>query len=703
MLVFLSVLVAYWPALNGKFIWDDVAHVTRPDLRTWDGLGRIWFEVGATQQYYPLLHSAFWLEHRLWGDAPLGYHLVNLLLHGAAACLLAALLRRLAVPGAWLAAFLFALHPVSVESVAWISEQKNTLSTVFYLASALAYVRFDETRRRRSYAWATVCFVLALLTKTVTATLPAALLVMLWWRRRKAATARMNEVLGVPAERSPTGTSGPVGGGPSRLEFKHDVVPLLPWFVLGVVAGLTTAWVESTLIGAQAAAYASSPIERMLIAGRVVWFYVGKLLWPANLTFIYPRWTVDATSPWQYAFPLAVLAAFVVLWRWRRRFPGTFAAALIFGGTLFPVLGFLNVFPFIYSFVADHFQYLASIGVFTAVAAGVAVVTGGIDDGRRAGDGSETLAGETSRAGTPRPRKNRVSHVGGAPSPCLPAIRVSRRFQAMTIPLLVVIGLLTVRQSATYRDPFLLYETTMARNPACWMAYNNLGVALSAAGRPEQAVVHFRRSIALRPENAEAQMNLGAELSKLGRHEEALPYLRRALELRPDLADAHHNLGLALMGLDRQAEARAAFEAGVRLHPRDALAHYDLGLALSMAGRPAEAVLPYQRAIALRPRYAEAELNLAVVLATLGRFAEAVPHFERSIELRSDSPAPYYAYGRVLAANGRYDEAIARLRAALKIDPNFAPARRDLAVLLRQLGRSDEARAHLLKTQRLGQ
>ena len=190
------------PALQAGFIWDDDGHVTRTDLRDLSGLYRIWFEFGATQQYYPVLHSAFWLEHLVWGDSPLGYHLLNVLLHASAACLFGVLLRRLAVPGAALAALLFALHPVCVESVAWISEQKNTLSLVFYLCAALAYLRFTERRRGTVYLLATGLFVLALLTKTVTASLPAALLVVFWWQR-------------------------------GRLEWRRDVVPLLPWFALG--------------------------------------------------------------------------------------------------------------------------------------------------------------------------------------------------------------------------------------------------------------------------------------------------------------------------------------------------------------------------------------------------------------------------------------------------------------------------------------
>ncbi len=287
---------------------------------------------GATQQYYPLLHSAFWLEHFMWGEAVVGYHLTNIVLHALSACLVVMVMRRLSLPGAWLAGLVFALHPVNVESVAWISEQKNTLSGVFCLASLLIYLHFDEDRQKSKYLLATGLFVLALLSKTVTATLPAVLLVIFWWRR-------------------------------GRLEWKRDVLPLLPWFALGICAGLFTSRVERTFGGASGTDFLLTPAQRLLIAGRAICFYAGKLFWPANLTFFYPQWKIDAAVWWQWLFPAGVLALGLGLVLASRRYRGPLAGFLIFAGTLFPVLGFLNVYPFRYSYVADHFQYLACLGI----------------------------------------------------------------------------------------------------------------------------------------------------------------------------------------------------------------------------------------------------------------------------------------------------------------------------------------------------
>lgn len=515
-----AVLLAYFPALHGGLVWDDAAHVTAPALRSWAGLGRIWFELGATQQYYPLLHTAFWLEHRLWGDSVAGYHLVNVVLHAAAAWLAARVLHRLAIPGAAWAALLFALHPVQVESVAWISEQKNTLSTVFYLGAALLYLDFDRRRAPGVYAGALGLFVAGLLTKTVIATLPATLVVVLWWQR-------------------------------GRLSLRREVGPLVPWFALGAAAGLFTAWVERSVIGAHGAAYDFPWSQRLLLAGRAPWFYFGKLLWPEDLTFIYPRWILDAARPLAWLGPLALVVALVALWRIRPRSRAPLAVALIYLGSLFPVLGFVNLYPFIYSFVADHFQYLATLAL--AAAAGVA------------------LAGAI--------RRSRAVGLTGA------------------LALLAGLGVLTRRQAATYRDIQTLYRTTIARNPACWMAYNNLGELLQddPATRPE-AIADFRRALELRPDYFEAENNLGLALTQSGQPAAALSYLQAAIRLRPAAIEPRNNLGIALASTGHLPEAAATFTAALTLAPHNPRLHTNLAKVLQLQGHAAEAAAHVEEA-----------------------------------------------------------------------------------------------------------
>jgi tetratricopeptide (TPR) repeat protein len=624
-LIFVVTLLAYLPALNGGFIWDDAGHVTRADLRSLAGLGRIWFEIGATQQYYPLLHSVFWLEHLIWGDSTLGYHLFNVLLHASTACLFGVLLRRLSVPGAWFAALLFALHPVCVESVAWISEQKNTLSSVFYLTAALAYLRFDEHRSRRSYALAGGWFILALLTKTVTATLPAALLVIFWWQR-------------------------------GRLDWRRDVLPLLPWFVLGAASGLFTAHFERELIGAQGADFDLGALQRCLLAGHIVWFYLGKLLWPAELIFVYPHWTVDAGEFSSWAYLVSALALLGGLVWWRRQSRGPLAAGLLFAGTLFPVLGFFNIFPFLFSYVADHFQYLASLAFFALAAAGMMRIAATLPQWARSAAGAALLAG---------------------------------------------FGALSWRQCGMYRDLPTLYQTTIDRNPACWMAYTNLAIEYTDAGRPADAIPLLERALKLRPDYAQAENNLGDALMRLGQPPQAIPHFERAVRLEPRYYQAYNNLGVALRAANRTPESLAEFKLALKHQPDFPEAEHNLGLALAELGRTNEALPHFERAVQLNPDYAGAELSWAIGLMLTDRFPEAVLHFEKAVALDPDSIEIRSTYGRALMRAGRFEEAIPQFEHVLQLNSGLAEEHMNLALVLRQLGRIPEASRHYLEAVRL--
>jgi tetratricopeptide (TPR) repeat protein len=589
LLIVCCTFLAYLPALDGGLLWDDAAHITRPDLRSLHGLWRIWSDLGATQQYYPLLHSAFWMEYKLWGDATLGYHLANLLLHAAAAILVLLIMRRLELPGAWLAALIFTLHPVCVESVAWISEQKNTLSIVFYLSAALLYLNFDRTRRGSHYFLALALFVMALLTKTVTDTLPAALLVVFWWQR-------------------------------GRLGWKRDALPLLPWFALGAAAGLFTAWVERKFVLAEGPDFALTLVERFLVAGRALWFYLGKLVWPADLMFFYPRWHVDSAQWWQYLFPLAALAALIGLCLLAPKRRGPLAGALIFAGTLFPALGFFNVYPFIYSYVADHFQYAASLGIIVPVAAGLG------------GAGGSACQPVFLRLLTARTRRWAVAAA------CLG---------------LAGLGVLTWQQCGMYHDMETLFQETIDRNPTCWVAHYNLGVLIAGTpGRMEEAIQHYREAARLKPTYVGAHYNLAHELAKTPeRVPEALEEFRMVLRIDPANADAHNGLGLVLA---------------------------------EMPGRLPEAIEEYQAALRIDPALAEAHNNLGVALAhTPGRVAEAIPHFQAALRVKPDVAQIHNNLGGALSLTpGRLQEAIEEYRTALRLEPGNPDASYNLEMAL---------------------
>ena len=632
-LLLAATVLAHLPAIKAGFIWNDEDYVTAPALRTLRGLWRIWFEVGATQQYYPALHSAFWLEHLLWGEWAPGYHLVNILTHGASAWVFCLILRRLSVPGAWLAGLLFALHPVCVESIAWISEQKNTLSTVFYLLSALVYLRFDEGNRAASdgprgnrilggrpgpYFLALGLFLAALLSKSMAATLPAALLVVLWWKR-------------------------------GSLSWRRDVLPLVPWLILGAAVGLFTGWVERTYIGAQGRDFTFSPVERVLIAGRAIWFYFGKLVWPAHLVFIYPRWQIDARAWWQYLFPAGAVGFTALLWSLRGRLRGPLAAWLFFVGSLFPILGFLNVYAFVFSFVADHWQYLASLGVITAAAG--------------AWGRWRASVGPAARA---------------VPLVCACAVAGA-------------LGVLSWRECSNYHDVEGFYRTILSRNPACWMAHNNLGFALQAFGRTAEARSHYEAALKLRRDYPEAHSNLGAALYETGHVDEAIAHYREAIRLFDNYAEARDNLGIALDATGHLPEAIAEFQRVIALRPGSAEAHGNLGISLAKANRIPEAVEQYEAALALKPGLPTIVFNLGVAEAQLGDRARAITAYEKAIKLTPDYPAVHNNLGNVFVDAGRIADAVAEYNSALKINPAYADAHNNLGQTFNRLGRKAEA------------
>lgn len=597
----LAVLIAYLPALHGDVLWDDDAHLTRPALHSFAGLYRIWFELGATQQFYPLLHSAFWLENRVWGGWLVGYHLVNVAWHCVATLLVYFNLRKLRVPGAVLAAAIFALHPVMVESVAWISEQKNTLSAVFYLASMRAYFEFVDRRARSWYAFSLGLFVLGLLTKTVVATLPAALLVIFWWQR-------------------------------GAILWRRDIAPLVPFFVLGATGGVLTAWIEHTLIGAHGAEFSMSFWARLALSGRVVWFYLSKLLWPANLTFIYPRWEIYPGDFWQWRYSATAIAVTAIVWLVRKRTRAPLAAWLYFCGTLFPALGFLNVYPFIYSFVADHFQYLASLGPIVLFSAG-------------------------------------VWWIAEWHSPFIRQV-----VMAACVALVGILAVLTWRQSHLYADSVALYEATIERNPGCWMAHHNLGLSLASRGDEEAAMEQYRKSLELNPTLVDAHSNLGLLLTHADRLTEAVSELNTALELEPNYPDALNNLGIALVRMGRFEKAIEKFKKAVEIRPEFPMALNNLGTAYYRLHRVAAAVEQYKLAVEEDPYYADAHKNLGIALVETGELDAAIEHFEQAVQLQPNFAAAHLHLADALRRKGEFTPAMIHYRAALQTNPDFIQA-----------------------------
>ena len=489
------VLLAYLPAIaRCRYVWDDDEYLTANALVQAPGtaaFGAVWLQPQKSPQYYPVVFTTFWVEYRLWGLNPIGYHAVNVLLHGASAVMVWMMLTRLQVKGAWLAAAVWAVHPVMVESVAWVTERKNVLSGFFYLAAMLCFWRFSfahgAKRAWRPYAGTVLLFTLAVLSKSVACSFPVAVLILTWYRRGKVTW--------------------------------RDAAWLAPFFLIGAAAGLNTAWLERTHVGATGSDWAFSWSDRVLIAGRAAWFYVGKICWPWPLVFMYPRWVVNGGAWWQWMFPgAAALALAAGVWgamRWNAA-RGVLAAMLFFGATIFPALGFTNIYPMRFTFVADHYQYMASLGVIVLVAAGLC------------------------RAGARLDRRARV--LAGA---------------------LTVVGLMamTARRCLAYTDDWTLWMDTVSRNPQAWAAYDNLAVIEMRRGNFDVSWEELQKSRALKPSNhVELYRALGEWYYSQHRYAEAEAPLKDALAQE----GSTYMKGMAASLLGAGAAARKDYSAAER-------------------------------------------------------------------------------------------------------------------------------------------
>jgi tetratricopeptide (TPR) repeat protein len=606
------ILFVYARVWHAGFIWDDESHLTQnPCIVGPLGLKDIWTSSQAV--YYPLVLTTFWTLHKFVGLNPSPYHILNMLLHAASAVLLWRILRQLHVRGAWLGGALWALHPVMVQSVSWVTELKNTQSCLFYLLSIFWFLKVDaeETGDRTRwwrFSWALLFFVMAIASKPSTVMLPGVLALCVWWRRGQIQS--------------------------------RNLMTLIPFILISALASVWTIWEQKFHAGASGPEWAQTWPERLIIAGRAIWFYLGKLVWPHPLIFIYPRWEISPSRVMAYLPLLAGLAGLIILWltrgKWKRSV--SFAAAY-FVISLFPVLGFFSVYFFRYSFVSDHFQYLASMGPLALAGAGI---TEGI-----AATGWKSFLRPT---------------VCGL--------------------LLLVLGVLTWRQSAIYHDTVTLYTGTLGKNPGCWMAHYNLAIALRAKGETDSAVAHYRQAVVLRPDYAEAHYNLARILVEKGEFEEAIVDYEKALAVNPADADAHNNLGSTLFQIGRVNEAIVHYQKALAIQPDYADASCNLANALLSKGDMDGALVYYLTGLALSPNHAEAQYNLASALLRKGRTDEAIAHYQKTLELQPGNADAHANLGSALLEKGHVQDAIAQYREALALVPENVTAQSNLAWLL---------------------
>jgi len=570
LMLILFVILAYAPIWHAGFVWDDDAMLAaNPCIVGPLGLKEIWTTNAA--DICPLVLTAFWVEHALWGLAPLPYHLVNIVLHGACAVLLWRVLRRLRVQGAWLGAALWALHPVQVESVAWITEMKNTESALFFLLSILFFVRFltaKELKGRKrggwNYALSLLFAALAMASKSSAVILPGVVCLCAWW----------------------------VEGG-WRWRRAARVVPM---FLMSAAASALSLWTEGLrLATATDPQWVRTWPQRLAAAGDAVWFYLGKLLWPDPLITIYPRWQIDAASWISYLPLLAVIVLFSFLWLKRRSgvagSRACFFAFAYFLTALLPVLGLIDTFIFRFSLVFDHFQYLASMGPLALAGAGLA----------RSADyflPKRPLLQSTLCAG-----------------------------------LLMILGMVSWQRTLVYNSQETFWSDTLAKNSNCWMARNDLGLALLKKGQAHEAIEQFQKAVEIYPNYTVAQNNLGNTLAHIGQLDAAIAQYQKALEINPTDAGGHFNLGVAFSQKGRLDEAIAQYEKALEINPNYAEAHANLGNALLQYGQLDEAIDQYQMALKINPKFALAHANLGVAFMRKAQIADAIAEFQEALRL----------------------------------------------------------------------
>lgn len=528
------IVIAYIPAWKAGFIWDDDQHLTKnPCIVGPSSFADIWTSTQA--YYYPLVLTTFWFIHQIAGLNPLPYHVLNVLMHAGSAIVLWQVLRKLNVRSGWLGAALWAMHPVMVQSVAWITELKNTQSGFFYLLSIFFFLEWDDARKRSFFTFSLLFFVMAITSKTSTVMLPVVLGLCLWWRH-------------------------------NRVGVQH-FVRLIPFFAVSAAASAWTIWEQEYHSGAQGVRFAMSWPERFAVAGYDLWFYLFKLLWPARLSFFYPQWKIDTASMLtSVPLSLAVIGLGILFWKRNGPIRPVFFATAYFVTSLFPVLSFFNVFFFRYSFVSDHFQYLAAMGPLALAAAGIFYA---------------------------------LEKFGEA-----------KWWPRIAFVLLVFLAQATWRQTTNYVDAEHLYRMAIDRNPECWPAYTNLGAQFLQEQRFDDALDYCQKALTIKPDVAETQYNLGNCYLAKRDFATAIPAYQAALRLQPGNPRTHSNLAACLVSTGSVEQALEQWQEAVRVDPNYAEAHYNLGYVLGQLGRRDEAISHLKEAVRIRPGYAAAKDQL---------------------------------------------------------------------------------------------
>jgi Flp pilus assembly protein TadD len=553
-----AVAVVYLPVLRGDFVWDDFLLITgNPLLQNFSGLLEIW-SGGRTADYFPLTNTIFWIEHHLFGANATGYHAVNILLQIANALLVWRLLKRLDIPGAWLASLIFGIHPVHVASVAWISELKNLLAMFFALLSVLCFLELNDKRLRNSataYAASLVFFALALLSKTQVVFLPFVLLLCAWWRNKQSAGTKTTNAV------------------------RWAVIRSWPFFLLAIVLGLVTLWFQNRGIGEEEIVIGSLP-RRFVNTAMAIWCYAGHLFAPVRLMAIYPNWRFDSPRVLEWLPLIALIGIFAGLWHWRNRGTrGAFFAVACFVVALLPSLGLVRM-AYVRSgtLVADHLQYFADVSLLALFSAGIAYVWN---------------------------HRQRATKIATA-----------------TIFTLLVgaMGTYAFSRAEVYRNEETLWQDNLSKNPDAWQAHIMMAQRRFKQERYAEAAYHAGRAAELKPELADIHNELGLAYCRLERFEEGIAEYRAALQLKEAKPSSARSAGVAKIranlanalaitanhlsesaptvpeeAMRRYDEAVRQYEEALELDPQQPAIHRNLGMLLAQLGRYDEAI-PHLRA-----------------------------------------------------------------------------------------------------------
>ncbi len=631
-------LWVYWPALHGNWLWDDNQTVTgNAALHSPAGLVKIW----TTTPDWALTSTLFWIEWHLWGKVPYGYHAVTFALHLTGGLLVWRLLARLGLRRAWLGGMLFVIHPLAVESVAWISETKNTLSLPLALLSLDAWLDRDQGRSRWSYARSLLFYLAAMLAKTSVIMLPAVLLLYAWWKRGTVA--------------------------------RREVMATLPFFAVALILGAVTLYFQHASDAVALEVHITPIWERIVGAPVALLFYLGKFILPVGLLAVYPAWAMDGNLWIELAVPVLALGL-GGWWAWRQ---GRTRAALFGLGffvlNLLPVLGLVHMLYFDISPVADHFVYLPMIGLIGLAVAALEQIQLSLK---------------------PKPLLYSVILVWLG---MLGLAAVSRGYAGLYLNHQTLWSYTLARNQKAWPghnnmgDVYLAtgrladaqreYETTLKLNPDYAGAHSNLGTVLLETGHGVAAVQEYREAVRLAPGTALYHFNLGIGLAQTGQGAEAIAEYEGALKLDPDNARVHNNLANALIQAGRLDEAIAECQAALQLDPAMGPAHANLGDAYMHAGRSEAAIGEYVEALKTEPNMAYVHYNLANALVRTGRTDDAIEQYGEAIRLGPKSAATWSNLGVALARAGRLAEATAALEQAVKLDPGMTEARKNLEQL----------------------